>query len=68
MCCAITHLLGTPISEGRSSLTSFFTRSHTILQVRGDTAEYLYLVLQSKDLGLETDEVEDILLETAWYV
>ncbi|CAL1713099.1 unnamed protein product [Somion occarium] len=40
--------------------------AHQYPKVRGDTAEYLYLVLQSKDLGLETDEVEDILLETAW--
>ena len=36
--------------------------------MRADTAEYLYLVLSSKDTGLETDEVEQILLETEWWV
>ncbi|PPQ80979.1 hypothetical protein CVT25_015132 [Psilocybe cyanescens] len=34
--------------------------------VRSDTAEYLYILLQSADLGLETDAIEDILLETEW--
>ncbi len=38
----------------------------TRAQVRADTAEYLYLVLFSKETGLETDDVEDILLETEW--
>lgn len=37
-------------------------------QIRADTAEHLYLVLQSKDLGYDTDEVENILLETEWSV
>ena len=36
--------------------------------MRSDTAEYLYVVLQGVDLGFETDAVEDILLETEWYV
>ena len=37
-------------------------------QVRSSTAEHLYIVLQSKDLGWEPDEqVEEILLETEWY-
>lgn len=38
----------------------------TSLQVRADTAEYLYLVLSSKDTGMETEDVEEILLETEW--
>lgn len=36
------------------------------MQVRSDTAEYFYVSLQSADLGMETDEIEDILLETEW--
>jgi len=40
--------------------------AHQFPKVRGDTAEYLYLVLQSKDLGIETDEAEEVLLETEW--
>ncbi|KAI0632121.1 TBCD protein [Trametes polyzona] len=40
--------------------------SHQFPRVRADTAEYLYLVLSSKDTGLETDEVEEVLLETEW--
>ncbi|KAH9942878.1 ARM repeat-containing protein [Amylocystis lapponica] len=47
-----------------SQLPNFLT--HRYPKVRSDTAEYLYLVLQSKDLGYETDEAEDILLETEW--
>lgn len=27
----------------------------------------MYLVLQGTDLGRETDEVEEVLLETEWY-
>lgn len=37
-------------------------------QIRTDTAECLYLVLQSKDIGIETDSAEEIILETEWCV
>ena len=37
-------------------------------QIRADTAEYLYVFLQSKDIGFETDEIEEIILDTEWYV
>ncbi|KAI0720503.1 TBCD protein [Cerioporus squamosus] len=40
--------------------------AHQYPRVRADTAEYLYVVLSSKDTGLETDEVEEVLLETEW--
>ena len=33
-----------------------------------ETAEYLYLVLSTKDIGIGTEEVEEILLETQWFV
>jgi hypothetical protein len=36
-------------------------------QIRADTAEYLYVLLQSKDIGFESDEIEEILLDTEWY-
>ncbi|KDR82781.1 hypothetical protein GALMADRAFT_220773 [Galerina marginata CBS 339.88] len=39
---------------------------HPFPKVRSETAEYLYVLLQSADLGLETDAIEDILLETEW--
>ncbi|KAF8583340.1 ARM repeat-containing protein [Ramaria rubella] len=39
---------------------------HGFPKVRTETAEHLYLVIQAKDLGVETDEAEDILLETDW--
>jgi len=39
-----------------------------LIKVRSETAEYLYVFLQSADLGFETEAVEDILLETEWYV
>jgi hypothetical protein len=37
-------------------------------QIRANTAEYLYVLLQSKDIGLESDEIDEILLDTEWYV
>jgi hypothetical protein len=37
-------------------------------QVRAETARYLYLFLQSRDIGKDTDDVEELLLETEWYV
>jgi len=43
-------------------------RVNACKQIRADTAEYLYVLLQSTDLGFETDEIEEILLDTEWYV
>jgi tubulin-specific chaperone D len=37
-------------------------------QIRGETARYLYLLLQSRDIGKDTDDVEELLLETEWFV
>jgi len=37
-------------------------------QIRAETARYLYLVLQSRDIGKDTDDVEELLLETEWFV
>jgi hypothetical protein len=37
-------------------------------KVRSDTAEYLYVFLQSADIGFETEAMEEILLETEWCV
>jgi len=39
---------------------------HPYPKVRSETAEYLYVFLQSADLGFETEAVENILLETEW--
>ncbi|KAF7978518.1 hypothetical protein HWV62_45689 [Athelia sp. TMB] len=40
--------------------------AHAIPKVRSDAAEHLYLVIQGKDLDCETENAEDILLETEW--
>ncbi|KAJ7095891.1 TBCD protein [Mycena belliarum] len=40
--------------------------AHEYPSIRSDSSEYLYLVLQGADLGRETDEVEELLLETEW--
>ena len=37
-------------------------------QIRAETARYLYLFLQSRDIGKDTDDVEELLLETEWFV
>ncbi|KAF7288586.1 TFCD-C domain-containing protein [Mycena chlorophos] len=39
---------------------------HQFPHIRLATSEYLYLVLQSVDVGQETDEAEEVLLETEW--
>ncbi|KAF8908871.1 TBCD protein [Gymnopilus junonius] len=39
---------------------------HPFPKVRSETAEYIYVVLQSADIEFETDAIEDILLETEW--
>lgn len=44
------------------------TSSNFVFQIRRDTAEFLYVMLQGTDIGRDTDDVEDILLETEWYV
>ncbi|EIN12617.1 TBCD protein [Punctularia strigosozonata HHB-11173 SS5] len=40
--------------------------SHPVPKVRADTAEYLYLFLQSNDVQGDTEEIENLLLETEW--
>ena len=41
------------------------TERHT-RKVRTEAAEDLYLVMQARDLGFDTDEAEEILLDTDW--
>jgi hypothetical protein len=41
--------------------------AHQYPTVRASAAEYMYLALQRMDLGRETDEAEEIILETEWY-
>lgn len=44
------------------------TDAESFSKVRSGTAEYLYLVLQSRELGWEASEnAEELLLETGWY-
>lgn len=38
-----------------------------VAQIRADTAEALYTILQTKDIVYD-DEADAILLETEWYV
>ncbi|KAL0945858.1 hypothetical protein HGRIS_012143 [Hohenbuehelia grisea] len=66
-CMKITvHLLAFEnlFSRAVSELTSFL--NHRFPHVRSETAEYLYIFLQSHNVGRETDEVEELLLETEW--
>lgn len=41
--------------------------AHQYPTIRGETARYLYLFLQSRDIGKDTDDVEELLLETEWF-
>lgn len=58
-----------PRFSKRSYLSAVVVTRHDSisLQIRRDTAEYLYVVLQSVDVGRDTDDVEKVLLETEWY-
>ncbi|KAH9922790.1 ARM repeat-containing protein [Epithele typhae] len=40
--------------------------NHQYPRIRIETAEYLYLTLSSRETGMETEDVEEILLETEW--
>lgn len=40
--------------------------SHQYPNVRSDTAEFLYISLQSMDFVRDTEEAENVLLETEW--
>ena len=64
-----THLLRPPIPQSWCVFLDDMTfLANNPDKVRGETAEYFYLTLQSKDLDLDdADELEAILLETAWY-
>ncbi|KAI0269819.1 TBCD protein [Gloeopeniophorella convolvens] len=46
-------------------LVEFLT--HPYPTIRAETAQYLYLFLQSRDIGKDTDEAEELLLETEWF-
>ncbi|KAK0503901.1 TBCD protein [Armillaria luteobubalina] len=46
------------------SLPSFL--AHRFPTIRSDAAEFLYLKIQSMDLNRDTEEVEELLLETEW--
>jgi len=37
-------------------------------QVRAETAEFLFSLLQTRDIIEDSDDLEAILLETEWYV
>ncbi|KAG5635355.1 hypothetical protein H0H81_011556 [Sphagnurus paluster] len=45
-----------------------FPRTDEDWQVRSNSAEFLYVFLQGTDIGRDTDEVEEMLLETEWLV
>lgn len=47
-----------------TSLPSFL--AHRFPTIRSDVAEFLYLKIQSMDLNRDTEEVEELLLETEW--
>ena len=50
------------------STTVFLEMRAQLPQIRTETARYLYLFLQSRDIGKDTDEAEELLLETEWFV
>jgi len=51
-------------SKAISYLPTFL--NHRFPKVRSDTAEFLYVVLDTRDTGFDATETEPILLETEW--
>ncbi|KAJ7505351.1 TBCD protein [Mycena galericulata] len=62
----VVNMLALPTLFERcvASLPDFL--AHEFPSIRSACGEHLYLVLQGMDLGRETDEVEEVLLETEW--
>jgi len=63
----VVNLLALPQLSASSipHLVDFLT--HQYPTIRTETARYLYLFLQSRDIGKDTDEAEELLLETEWF-
>ncbi|GJE97138.1 tubulin folding cofactor D C terminal domain-containing protein [Phanerochaete sordida] len=62
----VVDLLCVPRLRKASTDTLAVFLGHQYPKVRADTAEHLYMVLQSKDLGTATEDAEDVLLQTEW--
>ncbi|KAF7797405.1 hypothetical protein EIP86_008600 [Pleurotus ostreatoroseus] len=62
----VVNMLSLPALRASSieQLPNFL--AHQYPKIRANTAEYLYLILQSKDVGGDTDEAEGVILETEW--
>ncbi|KAJ7069814.1 TBCD protein [Mycena amicta] len=62
----VANMLRIPALFAQSVDGLAYFLGHQFPHIRSATSEYLYLVLQSIDLGRDTDEVEEVLLETEW--
>ncbi|TFK27742.1 TBCD protein [Coprinopsis marcescibilis] len=69
ICILVVNLLVfAPIRETSVQAISEFL-AHPFPKVRYDTAEYFYMKVSSEDYGIDdTTDIENILLETRWYV
>jgi hypothetical protein len=64
---AVVNLLALPqLSDSCIPRLADFL-AHQYPTIRAETARYLYLFLQSRDIGKDTDDVEELLLETEWF-
>ena len=64
---SVAHLLSAPRLRTACAAALPVFLAHAYPTVRADAAECLYVVLQSRDLG-DTDDAEEVLLETEWCV
>ncbi|EIW80977.1 ARM repeat-containing protein [Coniophora puteana RWD-64-598 SS2] len=60
------NLLGVPEITDDSIPRLVEYLGHLFPRVRAAAAEHLYMVLQTKDFDWQTDEIEELLLETEW--
>lgn len=67
--CAFHPVISVPSIPNGTQLfhSNIWTLVLMCSKVRSETAEYLYLMLQASDMEVDTDEIEELLLETEWY-
>ncbi|KZS90474.1 TBCD protein [Sistotremastrum niveocremeum HHB9708] len=63
----VVFMIAIPGLASRAIEYVFHFLEHHYPKIRSDTAESLYLLFQTRDVGFDTSDAEEILLETDWY-
>ncbi|KZT40598.1 ARM repeat-containing protein [Sistotremastrum suecicum HHB10207 ss-3] len=63
----VVFMIAIPGLASRAIEYVFHFLEHHYPKIRSDTAESLYLLFQTRDVGFDTSDAEEMLLETDWY-